>query len=88
MISNLSLWVFFLFVLCLAENEKDPRHASSKCSMDMRQTLSKLEKNTRKFVKEHNNLSSKVEYLKFKSYAEERKSMRAGSGKLLFFPTK
>lgn len=84
MISILSLCVFYFFSFCVAENEKDPRHASSKCSMDMRQTLSKLEKNTRKFVKEHNNLSSKVEYMKFKSYAEERKSLRAGSGKLFF----
>lgn len=56
----------------------------------MRQTLSKLGKNTQKFVQEHNDLSTKVEYLKFKSYVDERNSLRSGSGELLLllFPLK
>ena len=70
----------------LCKDEKDPRYASSNCTMNMRQTLSKLEKNTHKFVKEHNDLSTKVEYLKFKSYVEERNSLRTGYGELFFLP--
>lgn len=53
--------------------------------MNMRQTLSKLEKDTHKFVQKHNDLSSKVEYLKFKSYVEERNNLRSGSGELFLF---
>lgn len=50
--------------------------------MNMRQTLSTLERNTHNFVKEHTNLSNKVEYLKFKSYVEERNNFRSGSGEM------
>lgn len=54
--------------------------------MDMRQTLSTLEKNTHKFIQEHNDLSNKAEYLKFKNYVEERNRFRSGSGELSYFP--
>lgn len=52
--------------------------------MNMHQTLSALERNTHKFVQEHSNLSNKVEYLKYKSYVEQRNHSRSDSGELFF----
>lgn len=44
----------------------------------MRHTLSTLEKNTSKFIREHSELSKKAENLKYKNYFEERNNYLTG----------
>lgn len=48
--------------------------------MNLRQTASSLEKITHKFTRELNQLTNDAEYLKYKSYVDERSSFRSGSG--------
>lgn len=71
---------FVLICICFCEDKEDPRYTSEKATLNMRQTLSALGKNTHKFIQQHNDLTGKAEHLKYKSYVEERGNYRSGSG--------
>lgn len=66
---------FFCFYFQL--DKDDPRYGSDEASKDMRIALSSLEKCTHKFVREHSELSTKVEFLKYKNYVEQRENIRS-----------
>lgn len=68
------LWFFFI----CSKGKEDPRYSTDKSSMDMRKTLTALERNTHKFIQEHNDLSKKAEHLKYKCFIEERYDCRSG----------
>lgn len=72
--------IFVLICICFCEDKEDPRYTSEKATLNMRQTLSALGKNTHKFIQQHNDLTGKAEHLKYKSYVEERGNYRSGSG--------
>lgn len=65
----------------IKKGEMDPRYATENSSMNLRQTLSTLQKSTHQFVREHNELSSHVQYLKYRNFVEDRNSYRSGDGK-------
>lgn len=58
-------------------DKDDPRYGSDEASKDMRIALSSLEKCTHKFIREHSELSTKVEFLKYKNYVEQRENIRS-----------
>lgn len=54
-------------------DSEDSRYSKDKSSMELRQTLSRMERNTHKFVRWHSKESKKVEALNFEFFVEERR---------------
>lgn len=46
--------------------------------MELRRTLSQLQKDTHNFIREHNELANRVEYLRDKDFIEQREKYLNG----------
>lgn len=54
-------------------NSDDPRDSKDKSSTELGQTLSRMERNTHKFVRWHSKETKKVEALNYEYFVEERR---------------
>lgn len=52
--------------------QKDPRYYSNSVGMELRKTLMQLQKDTHNFIREHNELANRAEYLRDRDFIEQR----------------
>lgn len=55
----------FQFNAILSYHSTDPRYYTSSVRQELRETLSALQKTTHNFVREHDELANRAEYLKY-----------------------
>ena len=60
------IFVFYSFPV------KDPRYRTSSVGQELRETLSTLQKTTHTFVREHDELANRAEYLKYTDFVRQR----------------
>lgn len=76
----ITICIFYLFHISSLDEKSS--YDDGNVSMNMRQTLSALTRNTHKFVQQHSDLTKDVEYLRYKNFVENREKGQHNNNKM------